>query len=144
MARPSLVLDASVGVKWFSPKDEGALGQALTIRDAHIARKITIMVPDLFYYEVTNALVNKRFFTDDMVRSAASALFQLDLRTIFIDPGILSEATVISRRFNITIYDSCYIAIACKHGCPLVTANPRHQRQDLDCRVIPVEKWMQG
>jgi predicted nucleic acid-binding protein len=141
MARLALTLDASVGVKWFSPRAEAALSQALAIRDYHTSKQILVLVPDLFYFEVTNAIVHKPFFSSDMVQSAVSALFSLDLCTISINAEILADAAAISQQFNITIYDSCYLAIARSHNCPLVTANPQHQREGLGCRVIPIEQW---
>jgi predicted nucleic acid-binding protein len=141
MARPALVLDASVGVKWFSPKDEAALKQALSLRDAHIFQQILVMVPDLFYYEVTNAVTNKKSFSNQMVQSVASSLFSLNLQTITIATELLCAAADISRQFNITIYDSCYVAIAAGHHCPLVTANPRHHKPDMGCQVISIEEW---
>jgi predicted nucleic acid-binding protein len=141
MARQTLVLDASVGVKWFSPKDEIALRQALAIRDAHIAEQTLVIVPDLFYYEVTNAIIHKKFFSTDTVQSVVSALFALDLQTTNIDAKLLADSVKISRQFNITIYDSCYVALARSHNCPLVTANPRHQGKSLGCKVIPIEEW---
>jgi predicted nucleic acid-binding protein len=141
MARQTLVLDASVGVKWFSPKDEIALRQALAIRDAHIAEQTLVIVPDLFYYEVTNAIIHKKFFSTDTVQSVVSALFALDLQTTNIDAKLLADSVKISRQFNITIYDSCYVALARSRNCPLVTANPRHQGKSLGCKVIPIEEW---
>lgn len=141
MARQTLVLDASVGVKWFSPGDETALIQALAIRDAHVSRQTLIIVPDLFYYEVTNAIIHKKFFSADTVHSVVSALFALGLRTAPVDAELLVNAVNVSRQFNITIYDSCYVATARSCNCPLVTANPRHQGQDLGCQVIPIEEW---
>jgi predicted nucleic acid-binding protein len=141
MARPALVLDASVGVKWFSRKDEADLNQALSIRDAHLSQTILVGVPDLFYYEVTNALSNKKFFSNETIQSAASALFSLNLQTITINSNLLSTAAVIARRFNITVYDSCYIAAAASLKCPLVTANPGHQKQDMGCQVITLQEW---
>ena len=141
MARIALVLDASVGVKWFSPKDELALDKALAIRDAHISQNTLIIVPDLFYYEVINAVVHKKFFSLDKVQAVASALFSLNLQTISVNTGLLGNALTISRESNITIYDSCYIAVARDYRCPLVTANPHHQKQQLGCEVIPIAEW---
>ena len=141
MARPPLILDASVGVKWFSRKDEASLNQALSIREAHLSQKILVVVPDLFYYEVTNALTNKKFFSSEIVQSASSALFSLNLHTINININLLSRSISLARKFNITVYDSCYIAAAASLSCPLVTANPRHQKQDMGCRVITLDEW---
>jgi predicted nucleic acid-binding protein len=141
MARSALVLDASVGVKWFSPKDEAALNQALAIKDAQVSHQIQIIVPDLFYYEVTNAIIHKKYFPVDMVQAVASALFALRLQTIPVNASLLNDAVTIARQFEITTYDSIYLAIAIENGCPLVTANPRHQRQELGCQVITLDQW---
>ena len=144
MARPTLVLDASVGVKWFSPRDEQALKQALAIRDAHVSEHILVIVPDLFYYEVTNALVQKKFFSTGAVRSAGSSLFNLGLSTVNLNNTLLDNAIRISRQSAITVYDAIYAAVAIERDAPLVTANPRHQHPELGCRVIPVEEWGLG
>jgi len=141
MARQTLALDASVGVKWFSPKDEDALRQSLAIRDAHISEQIMLTVPDLFFYEVTNALVNKKFFSASMLQTAGSALFALGMSIISIDDTLLEESVRLARQSGITVYDACYAAIAIRQKCPLVTANPRHQKRELGCRIIPIEEW---
>jgi predicted nucleic acid-binding protein len=141
MARKTLVLDASVGVKWFSTENELALNQALEIRDAHISNEITVVVPDLFYYEVANSIVHKKFFSDAMVLSVTSALFDLGFHAIPVNSEILSLSAELSRKFNITIYDSCYMAIARNMRCPLVTANPRHQKKVPGFEIIPLEEW---
>lgn len=143
MAQPTLVLDASVGVKWFSPQGEQALKQALAIRNAHVSEKALVIVPDLFYYEVTNALVQKKFFSTGIVRSAGSALFDLGLLTVNLNARLLDNAARIARQSTITVYDAIYAAVAAEQNCPLVTANPRHQRAGLGCQVIPVEEWRQ-
>lgn len=69
MARQPLVLDASVGVKWFSARDEASLAQALDIRDAHIDGNALIVVPDLFFYEVANAIAQKKSTPSEAVQS---------------------------------------------------------------------------
>ena len=141
MARQALVLDASVGVKWFSDRGEGSLTQALAIRDSHVAGKMLITVPDLFYYEVANAIIHKQFIPLDAVQSAVASIFALEMNTIPVDSHVLSDSTALSRKLGITVYDACYIVLARDSGSPLVTANPRHQKKGVDCEVIPVEKW---
>jgi predicted nucleic acid-binding protein len=141
MARQTLVLDASVGVKWFSDKGESSLVNALAIREAHSDENILIVVPDFFYYEVANAIVQKKFIPADAVQSVVAAMFALRLRTAPVDADLLVNAVNISRQFNITVYDSCYIAVAQSLNCPLITANPHHQKQDLGCRIIPIDQW---
>jgi predicted nucleic acid-binding protein len=141
MARQALVIDASVGVKWFSDKGEGSLQQALAIRDSHLAQLTSVIVPELFYFEVSNAIVHKKHIPTDEVHSAVAALFALGLQKETVDIELMKTSIELARRHDITVYDSCYAAIARKYDCPLVTANPRHQGQALGCKVIPIEQW---
>ena len=103
MARQTLVLDASVGVKWFSARGEAALFQALAIRDAHIAGHITIMVPELFFYEVANAITHKLSIPLEAVQSAVASMFALDIGAVSIDSGLLESSVTLSRRLCITL-----------------------------------------
>ena len=141
VARQSLVLDASVGVKWFSARDEASLAQALAIRDAHIDGHALIVVPDLFFYEVANAIAQKKSIPSEAVQSAVANMFALGVTAVSIDCELLDASVTLSRQLDITVYDSIYIAVALKHDYPLVTANPRHQKQGVSCEAIPVEKW---
>lgn len=141
MARPALVLDASVGVKWYSDKGESFIAQSLAIRDAHIHKMLLVIVPDLFYFEVANAVVQKKFIPVSDVQQAVKDLFDLGLYTESIQSKLLVNAVDLSRRFNTTTYDAIYAVIAALNNCPLVTANPRHQKQDLGCQVIPLDQW---
>ncbi len=141
MAPTTLVLDASVGVKWFSNEGEDALKQALKIRDAHISRDLTITVPDLFYYEVINAIVYKKSISVASIQMAVTSLFDLGLESIPISTALMGSAVSLAREYSITIYDSFYLAIAQFQNCPLITANPRHQRSIKDCQVIPIMEW---
>ena len=137
MARQSLVLDASVGVKWFSAKDETSLAQALAIRDAHIDGYALIVVPDLFFYEVANAIAQKKFIPSEAVQSAITNMFALAITAVSIDYDLLAVSVTLSRQLNITVYDSVYMALASKYNYPLVTANPRHQKGGVVCEVVP-------
>ena len=135
------MLDASVGVKWFSQRGEDSLPQALAIREGHLAGDVQVMVPDLFYYEVANALVHKKDTPVEAIQSVVGDLFDLGLEAFPADTELLAASATLARQFGITVYDACYIALAREQRCPLVTANPRHQRPDLGCRVIPIEEW---
>ncbi len=144
MARPALVVDASVGVKWFSAKGEASLAAALSIRDSHVAGETRIIVPDLFLYEVTNAMVHKGHIPAHEVETAVHSLFELALEAIPMDAGLMAESVRLARELGITLYDASYVAVARKYGYPLVTANPRHQMERLDCEVIPIDTWPKG
>jgi predicted nucleic acid-binding protein len=141
MARLSLVIDASIAVKWYSAIGEKAIPQAVDILERISRNDICPIVPDLLYYEVTNALVHNKIISQEKMQTAVTNLFTLNLKTIPVDSSILATSIRLARRHDITIYDACYAVIAADYDCPLVTANPRHQKQELGCRVIPIEQW---
>jgi len=134
MARQTLVRDASVGVKWFSVRNEPGLAQALALRDGHLAGDIHIAVPHLFCYEVINALVHKKSIPTEEVSSASEDLFSLGLAIVPVTAEAMTVSATLARECRITIYDAC----------SLVTASPRHQGPALGCKVIPLEEWRNG
>jgi predicted nucleic acid-binding protein len=68
-------------------------------------------------------------------------MFNLGTDAISLDASLLETSVKLSRELDITIYDSCYLALAQKVACPLVTANSLHQKQVPGCDIIPVERW---
>lgn len=144
MARPTLVVDASVGVKWFSAVGETHVPQARAILLDCVAGKLNLVVPELFFHEVGNALVHKATISDEQLAEAMTTLCDLDLALYSTNGERLRAATQLARKAGITEYDAYYAVAAIENGCPLVTANPRHQRPDLGCRVIPIEEWQAG
>lgn len=141
MARSALVLDASVGVKWFSAIGESYIPQARAIMQSHAVGEINLVVPDLFFHEISNTLVHKKSLSLEMIEESLTILFSLGLSVIAINGQSLGLAVRLARRAGITVYDACYIAAAIESRCPLVTANPRHQKEGMGCRVISIEQW---
>ena len=141
MARLSLVIDASIAVKWFSTLEEANVPQAVDILDRCTKGQIDLLVPALLYYEVSNALVYKKVLSNEKVRLSIAGLFSLGMQTIHTDTDFMLMSAGLARQFGITVYDACYVALAQRLDCPLVTANPRHQGQTLGCQVIPIEEW---
>jgi predicted nucleic acid-binding protein len=141
MARFSLVIDASVAVKWFSTLGEAGVPQAVSILENIGLNDINVLVPDLLFYELANAFLHKKALSQEEVQTALSNMFTLSLKIIPVGFKLLSTSTRLARQSGITVYDACYAAIAVDSGCPLVTANPRHQNKELGCQVIPIEEW---
>jgi predicted nucleic acid-binding protein len=141
MARQTLVLDASVGVKWFSDIGEAHVPQARALLTAHASGAISLMVPELFFHEISNALVYKSTISTDVIEEAIATLFDLRLTIFPVSKEHFITAVRLARKVGITEYDACYAIAAIETCCPLVTANPRHHRQALGCQIIPIEEW---
>ena len=117
------VLDTSVAIKWFSEKDEDDLEKALKIREACLGKICRIIVPELLFYEIANALRYNPQFTEEDVGLAIESLLKLGLETKKFDEATMKKALALAYRMKITVYDAYFIALAENSACTLVTAD---------------------
>ncbi len=117
------VLDTSVVIKWLCAYDEGDLSAALRLRDEIVAGKHEVIVPDLICYELANALrYNPNFVCDD-VKVAMNAIEEMELPMRTVNRQLIAKAVDIAFGCNVTVYDSCFLALAEIERKQLVTAD---------------------
>ena len=121
MAKETLVLDASVIVKWFC--DERQSDIANKLRDDFFSNIYRIIVPDLLFYEVINAVKFSNVFSNKEKISVVHDLYSIGIDFEYPDREIMESALNIAMDYNATIYDSVYLAIARKHRCNYITAD---------------------
>ncbi|MBI2044410.1 type II toxin-antitoxin system VapC family toxin [Candidatus Pacearchaeota archaeon] len=120
MERQKKIVDASVAVKWFlNEKDSD---KALKIREDHISGKIEMVVPELIFLEVANALKCKKLNVERILYANKSLwISQFDIPKA--DSYFLEKAIENSIKYNITVYDALYVTLAQIHGAFLITAD---------------------
>lgn len=108
-----IIADASLCLKWFF-QEENESSQALILFNDFIQRKVGIIVPTIWLYEMTNgirsAVLRKR-----ITKNVGANHFQDLLKVLpdFVDFNALIEKTYnISEDFNLSIYDSSYLSLA--------------------------------
>jgi len=117
------VLDTSVVVKWFSEHDEDDLDKALGLRSGVLGRTVSVIVPDLLFYELSNALrYNPRFTTSD-VKEAIQTVLDMGFEVKGIEAHIIDRAVEIAFDYNVTLYDSYFLALSQVEKKPLITAD---------------------
>lgn len=87
------------------------------------AEPIGLFVPDLFYVECANALwkyVFRHGYSAQSAKAALETLGHLALESVATRELYL-EALSLSLKFHISAYDGCYLALAQKLRCGLVT-----------------------
>ncbi len=140
----SIVIDASVAVKWFLPELHAKAACRL------LSTKSNLLAPDLIWSEVGNTLwkkVQRRELTEEAARNIVREFQHFPLET---PPSkrLLEPAWDIAERFRITVYDSLYIALAINRGCALVTADrtmyDAFTHGPLSSRLIWVEHLLRG
>jgi predicted nucleic acid-binding protein len=119
------VIDTSVVVKWFSSYDEGDLDHALHLRRQFAEGECSMIVPDLLFYELANALrFNPRFTPADVRRAVGSVIgMGFVVREASLEMLSLAVETAYDR--GATVYDACFAAVAQMENGALVTADDR-------------------
>jgi predicted nucleic acid-binding protein len=122
------VLDASVAAKWFLPPGAETLVQeSLDLLDGYSRGTVRLTVPDLFWPEFGNILWKAARMGRISVETAEEAIASLTEQQLPTSPSLplLTDAFAIATRFQCTVYDCLYVALALSSGRPLVTADER-------------------
>jgi predicted nucleic acid-binding protein len=115
----SLIVDASVAVKWFAEEPYSDKAEAVLAGDDDL------IAPELVLAELGNALRKKaaqgiltREQAIDALRKAPSFFVRL-----YPLPNLALRATEIAIDLRHPVYDCFYLALAERERCPLVTAD---------------------
>lgn len=116
-----VVVDASVAVKWFLPEPLADAAEIL------LGGAYELLAPELLVLEVENALW-KRLRRHELAGASARRIVR-DLERAPIEMFSIrrwaSLALDLAVRYEITVYDGLYLAVATGHDCRLVTADRR-------------------
>lgn len=112
------VLDASITITWALPDENHDLANRAFL----LIQSGSAVVPGIWWYEVRNVLVlnerRKRITSED------SNEFLIALEEFSIDMDVHSDGTQIidlSRKYNLSVYDAAYLALAINVRLPLAT-----------------------
>ena len=117
------VVDASVVTKWYGKEKDSE--RAIEYMERHITGRVELVAPALLVYEVANALNYKPDFTEEDVKSSIDALTDLSLTVEMPSKELMKHAISVARDSDLSVYDSCYIALAEQLNVRMVTADRR-------------------
>jgi predicted nucleic acid-binding protein len=124
----SLVVDASVAVKWMIPSPrERLVPESIALHERFVRNEIEIAVPDLFWPEIGNVLwksIRTGLISEKDATVALSSLGSESLLTVPSVP-LISEALKIAVQYQRTVYDCMYVALAQQTRCALITADEK-------------------
>src|SRR3990170_5665024 len=121
-------LDTSVVIKWFS-KDEEDAEHANKLRRQIQDGLCDIIIPDLLFYELANALRHNPNFTAEDVQVSLDSVFDMDFEVRKVDNSVIASAIGIAFKFNVTVYDAYFLALSQLESKPFVTADYKFSRR---------------
>ncbi|MEX2016978.1 MAG: type II toxin-antitoxin system VapC family toxin [Candidatus Pacearchaeota archaeon] len=120
MERQKKIIDTSIAVKWFL--NEKNSDKALQLKESFLRGELILVAPDLILLEILNALKYNKKKESELIR-ANRDVFDLNMNMVEINNSLLIKAIENSIKYDITIYDALYVAVAQIHGVPLITAD---------------------
>ena len=120
----SLVVDASIAVKWIL--DEEGSAKARLIFEHAAAGRLTLLAPDILVPEVTNVIWKNAALRALASPERAQETLRVFLRGVppLVPSSVLAApALELAMRFRRSLYDCLYVALALSERCTLVTAD---------------------
>ena len=114
------VLDTSVAVAWYLP--ERFAGAARKWQRQLLENRVRLLVPALHFWEIGNVLRTyvRRAELDSALAQEVYAL-HLDAPLEVVEPE-RGDVLATALEMDATMYDAVFIALARRHGVPLLTA----------------------
>lgn len=134
MEKQKKVIDASILAKWFLNEQDSE--KARSIRKEHLEENTIIIIPELAILEVINVLKYKGG-TEKELDIVNNVLWNTELKIERTTQQILKKAIENSIKYDITLYDSLYVAISQLYGSVLITSDSELFKIP---NVIPLDK----
>jgi predicted nucleic acid-binding protein len=119
----SLVVDASVAIKWLNPREVLA-DKARVLYADYEQGQFSLLVPAFWDYEVVNG-INKAIARGDLTEQEGHEAIALLLAVQAQKVPLPSpqESYEMARRYRRSVYDSWYLSLAEETGCEFWTAD---------------------
>jgi predicted nucleic acid-binding protein len=117
------VLDASVVAKWY--KEESGTPEALELKEGYVRGDFGIVVPDLIIYELANCIRYSPGSDENDVSDIVGNFTDLVMDIVVPSVYLIDSATGLSYKYNVTVYDAVYLALARAVGAELITADKK-------------------
>jgi len=118
------VVDATVVLKWFLPEPDSAAADFLL--ENFLNDEVELLAPDLMLVEAASALW-KRAMVRKEVSANEATLIYCDLLTLPLSfrasVAVADAALQAALKYNHSVYDALYCALAIEHRCDFVTAD---------------------
>lgn len=123
-----IIIDASIATKLFLPNEPG-FSKVKGIFRLHSESIEKIIIPELLFYEVANALTTKTDVPEIKTVKAINQLAKYNLGLIRPSLEIIIKTVSFAKKYHVSVYDSVYAILAKENGCNLITADKKFVKQ---------------
>ena len=131
----NVVLDSSVIVKWFDSSEE-EFSRAVKLLTAISENKLHLVLPNCAPLEIVNVLRLGKKFPEEKTGQCLTALFDLKPEFIPLEKNLLSQVTSLIYTYDLTAYDSAFVAVANIGNCQLITADYKHHLKTISKNIV--------
>ena len=119
-----IVIDASVVAKWYINEDWRE--KSILLRDDYIEGKVELIAPSIMPFEVLNAIrYSRRKISIKTLEDIAESLSLYNIKLYNLIGDYAKNVSRISLKYNVSIYDASYIALAIQEKTLLYTADKK-------------------
>lgn len=133
----NFVLDTSVVVKWFTREEDSA--KAKKIRENYLKGKYKIVVPDLLFYELSNALKFAGLKPKEVIRNV-NTLYELNIPIQLFYLPLIEISLKLMQQKPIAIYDAYFLALAESLSFLFITADEKLYNIISDLKYVKLLK----
>jgi predicted nucleic acid-binding protein len=126
-----------VVVKWFSKEIKS--DEALKLMDLYVQGSVELVVSEILFCEVANALRYKPDYDAERHKSALIQLFSLRMKVTHLTEDLMVRAGEIAYDGKITLYDALPVAIAEHRKTVCITADQETQYKKLHVEGYPID-----
>ena len=120
-----VVVDTSVAFKWLVSTDEASVKDAQRLLDESLAGRCSLAAPSTLPIELANALRYSRRLEPEQTLTLIEQVALMGVELFTTSAARVRDATELSYRHDISVYDALFLQLARELGCPLVTADRR-------------------
>jgi predicted nucleic acid-binding protein len=132
VSRPVIVMDASVGVKWF--RDEAGSAEALELLRRLGAHELQLVVPVIFLHEVLD--VARRTAGIERARELWESLEHDGIVVVGADPSFVEAMLAMCERLGCSLHDAAAPVLAEMLDAELVSADRRAHDSLPNVRIV--------
>ena len=135
------ILDTSVVVQWFQQKNELHPKQARKIFDDLEAGRINILIPTILLVELINVLLISKKTPLEEVLLAIRRMNDMHLTITDLNLPTLEYTALLMKQYNLTSYDSYFLALAKTERCRLISDDQKAHGQIKDGSVLMLKNY---